>query len=78
MAIKTFTNLCKSGGSDGPGCTTEDDVVDGAKLDVVGAIVKGVDMYGEDAGNGVAGDEEETTGEEDSVDGTDVAVGAKK
>ena len=77
MAIETFANLCKSGGSDAPGCTTEDDMI-GAKLDVVGAIVKGVDMYGEDAGNGVAGDEEETTGEEDSVDGTDVAVGAKK
>ena len=77
MAIKTFTNLCKSGGSDTPGCTIEDDKV-GAKLDVVGAIVRGVDMYGEDGGNAVAGDEEETIGEEDGVDGTDVVGGATK
>ena len=52
----------------------------GANLDVDGAIVKGVAMYGEDVivGNAEAGDEEETTGEEDGVDGRDVVLGAKK
>ena len=45
---------------------------------MVGAIVRSVDMYGEDGGNAVVGDEEEIIGEEDGVDGTDVVGGATK